>query len=87
MQLGRSGGACCAGASTDTLVAMQSDSLLDNVSKMVDGKAATVMSGVGGQLSQVGCGNPGRHPGRRWPMRYTRAGCRCRTAGTPVPRT
>ncbi|MFZ1164002.1 PPE family protein, partial [Mycobacterium sp.] len=47
---GGSGGAG-AGASADTLVAMK-DSLLDNVAKMVDGKAATVMSGVGGQLSK-----------------------------------
>jgi PPE-repeat protein len=50
---GGSGGA--AGASADTLVAMK-DSLLDNVGKMVDGKAATVMSGVSGQLSKFGAG-------------------------------
>ena len=50
---GGSGGA--AGASADTLVGMK-DALLDNVAKMVDGKAATLMSGVGGQLSKWGAG-------------------------------
>jgi PPE-repeat protein len=49
-----SGGAA-GGASADTLASMKT-SLLDNVSKMVDGKAATVMSGVGGQLSKWGAG-------------------------------
>jgi PPE-repeat protein len=43
------------GASSTTLASM-SDSLLENVSKMVDGKAATVMTGVGGQLSKWGAG-------------------------------
>jgi PPE-repeat protein len=48
-----SGGA--SGASSSTLASM-SDSLLENVGKMVDGKAAAVMSGVGGQLSKWGAG-------------------------------
>ncbi len=48
-----SGGA--SGASSATLASM-GDSLLENVSKMVDGKAATVMAGVGGQLSKWGSG-------------------------------
>jgi len=51
MSSGSSGGA----ASGDALAGMQT-SLLDNVSKMVDGKAATVMAGVGGQLSKWGSG-------------------------------
>jgi PPE-repeat protein len=51
---GGSGGAG-AGASMDTLNTMKA-SLLDNVSKMVDGKAATLMSGVSGQLSKFGAG-------------------------------
>ena len=50
-----SGSSAGAGASMDTLVSMK-DSLLDNVGKMIDGKAATVMSGVGGQLSKWGAG-------------------------------
>ena len=50
-----SGGGGASGASSATLASM-GDSLLDNVSKMVDGKAATVMSGVGGQLSKWGAG-------------------------------
>ena len=48
-----SGGA--SGASNSTLASM-SDSLLENVGKMVDGKAATVMTGVGSQLSKWGAG-------------------------------
>jgi PPE-repeat protein len=48
-----SGGA--SGASSATLASM-GDSLMENVSKMVDGKAATVMAGVGGQLSKWGSG-------------------------------
>jgi PPE-repeat protein len=48
-----SGGA--SGASSATLASM-GDSLMENVSKMVDGKAATVLSGVGGQLSKWGAG-------------------------------
>jgi len=48
-----SGGA--SGASSSTLASM-GDSLLENVSKVVDGKAATVMAGVGGQLSKWGSG-------------------------------
>src|SRR3984885_14309152 len=48
-----SGGA--SGASSATLASM-GDSLLENVSKMVDGKAATVMAGVGSQLSKWGAG-------------------------------
>jgi PPE-repeat protein len=43
------------GASSTALASM-GDSLLDNVSKLVDGKAATVMTGVGGQLSKWGAG-------------------------------
>jgi len=50
-----SGGGGASGASSSTLASM-SDSLLENVSKMVDGKAATVMSGVGSQLSKWGAG-------------------------------
>ena len=50
-----SGGGGSGGASSATLASM-GDSLLENVSKMVDGKAATVMSGVGGQLSKWGAG-------------------------------
>jgi PPE-repeat protein len=50
-----SGGGGASGASSTTLASM-SDSLLDNVSKLVDGKAATVMTGVGGQLSKWGAG-------------------------------
>jgi len=49
-----SGGAA-AGASGDALASMQT-SLLDNVSKVVDGKAASVLTGVGGQLSKWGAG-------------------------------
>jgi PPE-repeat protein len=48
-----SGGA--SGASSTTLASM-GDSLMENVSKLVDGKAATVMTGVGGQLSKWGAG-------------------------------
>jgi PPE-repeat protein len=44
-----------AGASVDTLVSMK-DSLLDNVGKLIDGKAATVLSGVTGQLGKWGAG-------------------------------
>jgi PPE-repeat protein len=50
-----SGGGGASGASSTTLASM-GDSLLDNVSKLVDGKAATVMTGVGGQLSKWGAG-------------------------------
>jgi PPE-repeat protein len=50
-----SGGGGASGASSTTLASM-GDSLMDNVSKLVDGKAATVMSGVGGQLSKWGAG-------------------------------
>jgi PPE-repeat protein len=49
-----SGGAA-GGASGDALEGMKT-SLLDNVSKVVDTKAASVMSGVGGQLSKWGAG-------------------------------
>jgi PPE-repeat protein len=49
------GGGGASGASSATLASM-GDSLLENVSKMVDGKAATVMSGVGSQLSKWGAG-------------------------------
>jgi PPE-repeat protein len=52
MSSGSGGGG---GVSSSTLASM-GDSLLENVSKMVDGKAATVMSGVGGQLSKWGAG-------------------------------
>ena len=44
-----------AGATADTLVSMK-DSLLDNVGKLIDSKAATVMSGVEGQLGKWGAG-------------------------------
>jgi PPE-repeat protein len=50
-----SGGGGASGASSTTLASM-GDSLMENVSKLVDGKAATVMSGVGGQLSKWGAG-------------------------------
>jgi len=50
-----SGGGGASGASSSTLASM-GDSLMENVSKMVDGKAATVMAGVGGQLSKWGSG-------------------------------
>jgi PPE-repeat protein len=50
-----SGGSGGGAASGDVLAGMQT-SLLDNVSKLVDGKAATVMTGVGGQLSKWGAG-------------------------------
>jgi PPE-repeat protein len=50
-----SGSSAGAGASMDTLVSMK-DSLLDNVGKLVDGKAGQLMSGVGGQLSKWGAG-------------------------------
>jgi PPE-repeat protein len=49
------GGGGGAGATADTLVSMK-DSLLDNVGKLIDGKAATVMSGVEGQLGKWGAG-------------------------------
>jgi len=48
-----SGGASGAGSAT---LASMGDSLMENVSKMVDGKAAAVMTGVGGQLSKWGSG-------------------------------
>jgi PPE-repeat protein len=48
---GGSGG----GASVDALVGMK-DSLLNNVGKLIDDKAATVMSGVSGQLGKWGAG-------------------------------
>jgi len=50
-----SGGGGASGAGAGALDGMR-DSLLANVSKLVDGKAETVMSGVGGQLSKWGAG-------------------------------
>jgi PPE-repeat protein len=50
-----SGSGGSGGASSSTLASM-GDSLLENVSKMVDGKTSTVMSGVTGQLSKWGAG-------------------------------
>jgi PPE-repeat protein len=50
-----SGGGGASGAGTGALDGMK-DSLLANVSKLVDGKAETVMTGVGGQLSKWGAG-------------------------------
>jgi hypothetical protein len=50
-----SGGGSGAGASMDTLVSMK-DTLLDNVGKMVDGKGAQLLTGVGSQLSKWGAG-------------------------------
>ncbi|WIM89873.1 PPE family protein [Candidatus Mycobacterium wuenschmannii] len=44
-----------AGISSDTLVGMK-DSLLDNVGKLIDSKAGTVMEGVSGQLGKWGAG-------------------------------
>ncbi|WP_428341135.1 PPE family protein [Mycobacterium sp.] len=49
------GGSSGAGVSGDTLVGMK-DSLLGNVSKLIDDKASTVMSGVSGQLGKWGAG-------------------------------
>ncbi len=50
---GGSGGG--ASSTVDTLVSMK-DSMLDNVGKMIDGKASGVMSGVSSQLSKWGAG-------------------------------
>jgi PPE-repeat protein len=50
-----SGGGGASGAGAGALDGMK-DSLLANVSKLVDGKAASVMTGVGGQLSKWGAG-------------------------------
>lgn len=50
-----SGGGGAGAASTGTLASM-SDSLMGNVGKMLDGKAASVLAGVGGQLSKWGSG-------------------------------
>jgi PPE-repeat protein len=50
-----SGSGAGAGASSSTLASM-GDQLLGNVEKMVDGKAAQLMSGVGSQLSKWGSG-------------------------------
>ena len=50
-----SGGGGSAGAGVGALDGMR-DSLLENVAKAVDGKAAAVMTGVGGQLSKWGAG-------------------------------
>ena len=52
-----SGGGSGGGATgtVDTLVSMK-DSLLGNVGKMIDDKAASVMSGVSGQLGKWGAG-------------------------------
>ena len=50
-----SGGGGASGAGAGALDGMK-DSLLANVSKLVDGKAETVMAGVGGQLSKWGAG-------------------------------
>jgi PPE-repeat protein len=45
-----------AGSGTTGTLANMSDSLLDNVGKLVDSKAATVLGGVGGQLQKWGAG-------------------------------
>jgi hypothetical protein len=50
-----SGGSSSSGAGAGALDGMR-DSLLANVSKLVDGKAETVLTGVGGQLSKWGAG-------------------------------
>ncbi len=50
-----SSGSSAGGASSATLASM-SDQLLDNVGKMVDGKGASLLSGVSGQLSKWGAG-------------------------------
>jgi PPE-repeat protein len=50
-----SGGGGASGAGAGALDGMK-DSLLANVSKLVDGKAEAVMTGVGGQLSKWGAG-------------------------------
>ena len=50
-----SGSSSGSGAGSTALASM-GDSLLENVNKLVDGKAAAVMTGVGGQLSKWGAG-------------------------------
>jgi PPE-repeat protein len=50
-----SSGSSAGSGGTGTLANM-SDSLLDNVGKLVDSKAATVLGGVGGQLQKWGAG-------------------------------
>jgi PPE-repeat protein len=50
-----SSGSSAGSGATGTL-ANTSDSLLDNVGKLVDSKAATVLGGVGGQLQKWGAG-------------------------------
>ena len=50
-----SSGSSSGSGATGTLANM-SDSLLDNVGKLVDSKAATVLGGVGGQLQKWGAG-------------------------------
>jgi PPE-repeat protein len=50
-----SSGSSAGSGATGTLANM-SDSLLDNVGKLVDSKAATVLGGVGGQLQKWGAG-------------------------------
>src|SRR5271163_4240764 len=51
-----SSGSSSASGGSSTALASMGDSLLENVNKMVDGKAAAVMTGVGGQLSKWGAG-------------------------------
>jgi hypothetical protein len=51
-----SGGGGGAGAGSSGMLAGMSDSLLGNVGKLVDTKAAAVLAGVGGQMSKWGSG-------------------------------
>jgi PPE-repeat protein len=51
-----SSGSGGASGGSSTALASMGDSLLENVNKLVDGKTAAVMTGVGGQLSKWGSG-------------------------------
>ena len=51
-----SSGSSAAGSSASGTLANMSDSLMGNVGKLVDSKAASVLAGVGGQLSKWGSG-------------------------------
>ena len=51
-----SSGSSAGGAASTGTLANMSDSLMGNVGKLVDSKAAAVLGGVGGQLSKWGSG-------------------------------
>ena len=51
-----SSGSSAGGAASTGTLANMSDSLMGNVGKLVDSKAASVLAGVGGQLSKWGSG-------------------------------